>query len=135
MPESAHRPGIAGQALMASSAGSGPGAVPVLRVEQLVKTYGPERAVDGLGFSVQRGECFGLLGPNGAGKSTTLKLVLGLLQPDGGRIELLGLPVPERALEARRRRVAVLTRPGCCSPAVSRPGSGSALSWRPARHG
>ena len=103
MPESAHRPGIAGQALMAPSAGSGPGAVPVLRVEQLVKTYGPERAVDGLGFSVQRGECFGLLGPNGAGKSTTLKLVLGLLQPDGGRIELLGLPVPERALEARRR--------------------------------
>lgn len=76
---------------------------PVLRVEHLVKCFGAHRAVDGVSFSVMPGECFGLLGPNGAGKSTTLKLALGLMQPDGGRIELLGEPVPERAREARVR--------------------------------
>jgi lipooligosaccharide transport system ATP-binding protein len=73
----------------------------VLRVRGLVKLFGTQRAVDGLDFEVARGECFGLLGPNGAGKSTTLKLALGLTEPDGGTIELLGLPVPARAREAR----------------------------------
>jgi len=81
----------------------GPDREVVLRVEALAKSFGGQKAVDGLGFSVVRGECFGLLGPNGAGKSTTLKLALGLLVPDAGRIELLGLPVPERAREARAR--------------------------------
>jgi len=74
---------------------------PVLTVEGLVKSFGAHRAVDGFGFKAVAGQCFGLLGPNGAGKSTTLKLVLGLLEPDAGRIELLGLPVPARAREAR----------------------------------
>ena len=73
----------------------------VLEVEGLVKAFGGQRAVDGVSFSVAPGECFGLLGPNGAGKSTTLKLVLGLLTPDAGRISLLGHPVPARAREAR----------------------------------
>jgi lipooligosaccharide transport system ATP-binding protein len=76
---------------------------PVLRVEGLVKTFGAQRAVDGVSFAVAPGECFGLLGPNGAGKSTTLKLLLGLMEPDAGRIELLGLPVPAKAREARMR--------------------------------
>jgi lipooligosaccharide transport system ATP-binding protein len=75
----------------------------VLRVDRLVKAFGGQRAVDGVGFSVAAGECFGLLGPNGAGKSTTLKLVLGLLGPDAGEIELLGMPIPARAREARAR--------------------------------
>jgi lipooligosaccharide transport system ATP-binding protein len=75
----------------------------VLAARDLVKRFGAFTAVDGLGFSVRRGECFGLLGPNGAGKSTTLKLLLGLLAPDGGTITLVGEPVPQRALEARRR--------------------------------
>ena len=73
----------------------------VLLVEGLAKTFGSHRAVDGLSFAVRRGECFGLLGPNGAGKSTTLKLCLGLIQPDEGRIRLLDEPVPVRAREAR----------------------------------
>jgi lipooligosaccharide transport system ATP-binding protein len=76
---------------------------PVVRVTGLVKLFGGQRAVDGLDFEVRSGECYGLLGPNGAGKSTTLKLVLGLIEPDGGSIELLGLPVPARAREARLR--------------------------------
>ncbi len=75
----------------------------VLRVEHLVKTFGTERAVDGVSFSVRRGECFGLLGPNGAGKSTTLKLMLGLIEPDSGSVELLGSRIPGQALAARRR--------------------------------
>lgn len=103
MSDSERRPGTDGGLATGSAAADDPGAAPVLLVERLVKNFGPERAVDALGFSVRRGECFGLLGPNGAGKSTTLKLLLGLLEPDAGRIELLGLPVPEQALEARRR--------------------------------
>lgn len=75
----------------------------VLSVQGLVKIFGTHRAVDGVTFSVSPGECFGLLGPNGAGKSTTLKLALGLMHPDAGRIELLGEPVPARAREARVR--------------------------------
>ena len=74
----------------------------VVRASGLVRAFGTQRAVDGFGFSVAQGECFGLLGPNGAGKSTTLKLVLGLLDPDAGDIDLLGLPVPDRAREARQ---------------------------------
>ncbi len=75
----------------------------VLSVDGLRKRFGSHQALDGLGFEVRRGECFGLLGPNGAGKSTTLKLVLGQLDPDAGRIELLGLPVPQQARLARAR--------------------------------
>ena len=73
----------------------------VLRVEGLVKRFGSHQAVDGLSFSVRRGECFGLLGPNGAGKSTTLKLSLGLMEPAAGAITLLGEPIPSRGREAR----------------------------------
>ncbi|MDP2964101.1 MAG: ATP-binding cassette domain-containing protein [Sulfurimicrobium sp.] len=57
--------------------------------------------VAGLDLALAPGECFGLLGPNGAGKTTTLRLLLGLTRPDGGTISLLGLPVPEKAREAR----------------------------------
>ena len=75
----------------------------VLSVAGLHKSFKGQAAVAGLDFSVRRGECFGLLGPNGAGKSTTLKLVLGLIRPDAGRIRLLDLPVPEQARVARAR--------------------------------
>ncbi|WP_027487434.1 nodulation factor ABC transporter ATP-binding protein NodI [Allorhizobium undicola] len=66
------------------------------------KAYGDKVVVDGLSFSVARGECFGLLGPNGAGKSTIARLVLGMMLPDAGKITVLGLPVPARARLARR---------------------------------
>ena len=59
--------------------------------------------MDGLSFTLNRGECYGLLGPNGAGKTTTLRCCLGLTAPDSGTITLLGEPVPERAREARAR--------------------------------
>ncbi len=75
----------------------------VLRVERLVKRYGGTPVVDGLSFRIRRGECFGLLGPNGAGKTTTLRCCLGLIDPDSGSIEMVGLPVPRAAREARIR--------------------------------
>ncbi len=75
----------------------------VLIVRGLHKRFGGFEAVAGLDFSVRAGECFGLLGPNGAGKSTTLKAALGLVEPTAGSIELLGMPIPERAREARSR--------------------------------
>jgi len=88
---------------VSDAAAGAAGTAPVLSVRALVKRFGEQPAVDGLSFDVARGECFGLLGPNGAGKSTTMKLVLGLATPDDGRIELLGMPVPGEAREARRR--------------------------------
>ena len=59
---------------------------PFLVVENLVRGYGSRRVIDGLSFSVERGEIFGFLGPNGAGKTTTFHLLAGLLAPESGRI-------------------------------------------------
>ena len=64
---------------------------PALFVRDLHKHYDDVRAVDGLDLVVAPGECFGLLGPNGAGKTTTIEVCEGLLAPDSGDVELLGL--------------------------------------------
>ena len=71
---------------------------PAIEVVDLVKRYGDLRAVDGVSFSVRRGEFFGILGPNGAGKTTTLEMVEGLRRPDAGTIRLFGQsPWPRNA--------------------------------------
>jgi len=75
----------------------------ILHVDALRKKYGTSEVVRGLSFEIRRGECFGLLGPNGAGKTTTLRCCLGLIDPDGGAIEMVGVPVSEAAREARVR--------------------------------
>jgi lipooligosaccharide transport system ATP-binding protein len=75
----------------------------VLRVEGLRKRYGDNEVVRGLSFTINRGDCFGLLGPNGAGKTTTLRCCLGLIDPDGGSITMVGQPVPKHGREARIR--------------------------------
>jgi ABC-2 type transport system ATP-binding protein len=59
-------------------------------VQELRKRYGPLVAVDGISFELRAGQTLGLLGPNGAGKTTTLHLMVGLLRPDAGRIEIAG---------------------------------------------
>src|SRR4051812_38914280 len=74
-----------------------------LLVEGLRKHYGDVRAVDGLDLAVAPGECFGLLGPNGAGKTTTIEICEGLLSPDAGRVELLGLRWDRDEHELRER--------------------------------
>jgi ABC-2 type transport system ATP-binding protein len=76
---------------------------PVIRAAELTKRYGELVAVDGISFEVQRGEVFGILGPNGAGKTTTLEMVEGLRQPDGGAVEVDGLPVWPNPREVKRR--------------------------------
>jgi lipooligosaccharide transport system ATP-binding protein len=75
----------------------------VLSARNLRKSYGEHVVVDGLNLSIKRGECFGLLGPNGAGKTTTLRLMLGLIAPDAGELQLLDHAVPQQARAARLR--------------------------------
>jgi lipooligosaccharide transport system ATP-binding protein len=75
----------------------------ILRVDGLRKRYGANEVVRGLSFEIRRGDCFGLLGPNGAGKTTTLRCCLGLIDPDGGTIRMVGEEVPKAAREARIR--------------------------------
>ena len=75
----------------------------MLQVQGLRKSYSGREVVRGVDFTVAAGECYGLLGPNGAGKTTTLKCCLGLTAPDGGTINLAGLPVPAEARAARAR--------------------------------
>ncbi len=62
----------------------------VLRTHQLTKRYGERLAVNDLNLEVRRGDIFGFLGPNGAGKTTTIRMVLGLIAPTGGSVEILG---------------------------------------------
>lgn len=76
--------------------------LPAIQVQDLRKEYGGKAAVDGLTFTVPRGCFFGFLGPNGAGKTTTIKMLMGLATPTSGSIELLGLPMPGRALEIKQ---------------------------------
>jgi gliding motility-associated transport system ATP-binding protein len=74
----------------------------MIRIENLVKTFGAKRAVDGLSFSVERGEVVGFLGPNGSGKSTTMRMVTGYYAPTSGRVTVGGHDVVEAPLEAKR---------------------------------
>jgi ABC-2 type transport system ATP-binding protein len=67
----------------------------MIRVENLVKHYARVKAVDGVSFTVDRGEIFGLLGPNGAGKTTIIRTMMDIIKPDSGTIELMGQPVTE----------------------------------------
>src|SRR5215207_98753 len=77
----------------------------VISVSNLVKTFGPTRALDELDLSVRAGEVHGFLGPNGAGKSTTIRVLLGLLRADSGAATLLGGD-PWRDAVALHRRLA-----------------------------
>ncbi|QGN47483.1 ABC transporter ATP-binding protein [Micromonospora sp. WMMD558] len=80
---------------------------PAISTENLVKTYGRTRGLAGLDLRVEPGEVYGFLGPNGAGKTTTIRLLLDLIRPTGGRIQVLGLD-PRRDGVALRRRLGYL---------------------------
>ena len=75
---------------------------PVLQLSSLRKSYGDTTAVEAVSFAVQRNEIVGLLGPNGAGKTTTINMILGVLAPDQGRVEIAGIDL------AKHRRRALL---------------------------
>jgi ABC-2 type transport system ATP-binding protein len=69
----------------------------------LVKRFGDFTAVDGITFTVERGEIFGFLGPNGAGKTTTMRMLMGLIKPSAGSATVLGFDVTRQTAEVRRR--------------------------------
>ncbi|MCJ7433151.1 MAG: ABC transporter ATP-binding protein [Anaerolineales bacterium] len=66
---------------------------PAIQVTNLTKRFGDFTAVNGINFEVQRGEIFGFLGPNGSGKTTTIRMMLGLMEPSSGSVEVLGMKV------------------------------------------
>ena len=74
----------------------------MIKVENLVKTFGPKRAVDGVSFSVERGEVLGFLGPNGAGKSTSMRMITGFIPPTAGRVTVGGFDIVDDPLPAKR---------------------------------
>ena len=76
---------------------------PALEVSGLTVAYGPQVAVDGIGFQIGRGEIFGLLGPNGAGKTSTLAAIEGLLPPRSGRVAVTGVDARRHPAEAKAR--------------------------------
>src|SRR5438552_6874930 len=78
-----------------------------IHTEQLAEMYGKRRGLAGLDLSVDTGEVYGFLGPNGAGKTTTIRILLDLIRPTSGRVELLGGD-PRRDGVALRRRIGYL---------------------------
>ncbi len=74
-----------------------------ISVKHLTKTYGIQKALDDVSFSLEAGEIVGFLGPNGAGKSTTMKIATGYLPPTSGKLEVLGYNVEDQPLEVKQR--------------------------------
>ena len=75
----------------------------MIKVSGLAKYFGPIRAVDGISFTVAKGEVLGFLGPNGAGKSTTMKMITGFLEPTVGSAEVCGFDVGGQPIQVKRR--------------------------------
>ena len=75
----------------------------MIKIENLSKSFGAKRAVDGISFEVGKGEVLGFLGPNGAGKSTTMRMITGFIPPSAGGVSVCGLDVQENPIEVKRR--------------------------------
>lgn len=75
----------------------------VIETEELTKVYGDQTAVDRLSLRIAAGEIFGFLGPNGAGKTTTLLMLLGLTEPSGGRVRVLGFDPARDPIQVKSR--------------------------------
>src|SRR5947209_14191934 len=74
----------------------------MIKVHNLAKSFGEKRAVDGITFSVERGEVLGFLGPNGAGKSTTMRMITGFIPPTAGSVTVGGFDMVENPIPAKR---------------------------------
>jgi ABC-2 type transport system ATP-binding protein len=83
----------------------------LIRLIQLTKRYGKFTAVDGIDMVVPSGELFGFLGPNGAGKTTTFRMIAGILRPTSGTVEIGGIDILRRPLEAKARLGFIPDRP------------------------
>ena len=78
------------------------GATPAIEVRQLVRGFDEVRAVEDVSFEVRPGEIFGLLGPNGAGKTTTIRVIVTLLPPERGEVQVFGLEATRKTMAVRR---------------------------------
>ena len=83
----------------------------MIRTEGLVKRFGRITAVDGIDLDVREGDVYGFLGANGSGKTTTVRMLLGLVAPTAGRIEMLGQPMPRAAREVLPQVGALIESP------------------------
>jgi ABC-2 type transport system ATP-binding protein len=83
----------------------------MIQVQDLVKSYGSFRAVDGVSLDVAPGQIHGFLGPNGAGKTTAIRMIAGLLKPDAGRITINGHDLAREPVEAKRSLGFIPDRP------------------------
>ena len=100
----------------------------ILQVHDLKKHFGQVKAVDGISFSVAKGQIYGFLGPNGSGKTTTISMILGLVHPtdwNGEPVRKSGVPIPTGVF-AKSRRIGRITITGAISfrkaePEINRP--------------
>src|SRR5213083_2212190 len=74
----------------------------MIKVQNLAKIFGAKRAVDGVSFTVDRGEVLGFLGPNGAGKSTTMRMITGFIPPSAGNVRIGEFDMIEQPIPAKR---------------------------------
>ena len=108
-----------------------------LRLANVVKRYGAGAAVDGIDLTFASGKTTALLGPSGCGKSTVLRLLLGLVAPDGGEISVDGRPLPAHDIEALRRRIGYVIQDGGLFPHLTAAENVTLMArhlrWDPAR--
>jgi branched-chain amino acid transport system ATP-binding protein len=111
--------------------------VPLLEVEQITKSFGGLRAVNGVSFSIEPGELLGIMGPNGSGKTTVFNLIAGALAPDGGCIRLRGEEIgglsPHRICSKGVARTFQLVRPFPALSALDNVRVGQLYGRAPAR--
>jgi len=84
----------------------------ILQTFQLSKHYGEYRAVNQVSMTIQKGDIYGFLGPNGAGKTTTIRMILGLIKPSGGRIEIFGTSISPNEKSHLERIGSIIEVPG-----------------------
>ena len=83
----------------------------ILRINDLSKTYGPKKVLDGVSFEVERGKIYGFIGENGAGKTTAIRAITGLSPIENGTIELFGKSDSKGLAEARRKMGCLVESP------------------------
>ena len=85
--------------------------IPIIEIKDLSKSFGSFKAVDNLSLTVNQGDIYGFLGPNGAGKSTTIRMMMSLIQPSSGYINIFGMPLSQHRSSIARRIGAIVEKP------------------------
>lgn len=87
------------------------GSIPVLKVDNLCKSYGSKKILKNISFEVEKGDIFGFLGPNGSGKTTTIRSILGLIRKNSGKVSVLGMDMESEFLKGIKNIGAVVETP------------------------